>query len=71
MTAKYVCPVCDYAELDEDPALEHYNICRQCAVEFGVEPVESHALIREEWIKAGRPFWFRPDGKESLDPIWI
>lgn len=67
MSAKYVCPVCDYAELDEDPRLHNYNICDQCGVEFGNEAEELYPFIREAWIAAGRPFWYaRID--ESKEP---
>tara|TARA_B100000614_G_C14374051_1_gene422668 strand:+ start:446 stop:640 length:195 start_codon:yes stop_codon:yes gene_type:complete len=32
----YVCPVCDYPELTEEPYYS-FEICPQCGIEFGYE----------------------------------
>lgn len=75
--SEYVCPVCDYPELEQDPHSLSYEICIQCGVEFGCELEEDYPAIRERWIAAGRKMWAdpskpdeRPDGPAPwlLDP---
>lgn len=54
----YICPVCAFTGLYDDPYLQSYEICPQCSVEFGYDDANTpHTLLRERWITAGRPHW--------------
>lgn len=61
--AVFKCPVCDYAGLDEDPALQRFNICPRCGTEFGYDdagPNREDRLseLRAIWIEGGARWWF-------------
>lgn len=67
-TAPYNCPVCDYPGFDENPLDHTFDICSQCGVEFGYDDAgTSHAVLRERWESAGKPFWRR---MVAIDPRW-
>ncbi len=55
----FMCPVCDWPRLDQDPKLLLYNICEQCGTEFGVERPDDYPNIRAAWEAVGKPFWLK------------
>lgn len=59
----YICPVCDYAELEYPP--KDYNICDQCGTEFGNDDeILTHEQLRRKWVRKGRKFFY----KDKLKP---
>ena len=67
--AKYTCPVCGYAYLDEPPydsqGNPSYVICDCCGFEFGFEDKSEGKSIgeyRKEWMDRGAK-WFKPAKK--------
>ncbi len=53
----YICPVCEYGGLEEDPKTRTFEICPQCGTEFGYQDcVTSHEELRKRWIAEGKPF---------------
>lgn len=49
---KYICPVCGYDALEDEPA--DYNICPCCGTEFGYHDFgRSHGELRALWIARG------------------
>jgi uncharacterized protein (DUF983 family) len=53
----YMCPVCEWPNLYEDPTGLSYEICRQCGTEFGADDPEDYPKRRERWISLGRKMW--------------
>ncbi|OGZ44718.1 MAG: hypothetical protein A3C84_02225 [Candidatus Ryanbacteria bacterium RIFCSPHIGHO2_02_FULL_48_12] len=62
---KFVCPVCGYSELDEEPWDKELNpswgICPSCGTHFGnydfattkEEITARHDILRQQWISQG------------------
>ncbi len=49
----YMCPVCGYPELDEDPSyIGSFEICPSCGFQFGVSD-RDRGFTYEQW----RNFW--------------
>lgn len=66
MNNKYICPICGYDKLEEDPyyngVLASYSICSCCGFEFGVTynnelDVEIGIYSEEEAIEYYRKMW--------------
>ncbi len=54
----FLCPVCGYPSLTEDPQMMHYNICPSCGVEFGLDDAHlSWDELRADWIAKGMKWW--------------
>lgn len=54
----YMCPVCFYDHLEEEPT--DYNICDCCGTEFGSDDeVRTHSELRSLWIAKGAKWFFR------------
>ena len=52
----YVCPICNFDELDHPPA--DWHICPSCGTEFEHDDINTaYEQLRQEWIDAGAP-WF-------------
>jgi hypothetical protein len=50
----YICPVCGYKGLREDPREQTFEICPCCYVEFGYEDVgNTYEALRQKWIDSG------------------
>lgn len=64
----YRCLVCAYDQMPHPP--RDYNICPCCGSEYGVDDVfESHAELRDEWLRAGGP-WFSRISPYNQPPNW-
>jgi len=61
---KYICPICDYPNLSEEPFYS-YEVCPQCYFESGVddamggnkdseERIKWLAVLRDRWQKEKR-----------------
>jgi hypothetical protein len=63
---KYICHVCGYPNLDEQPLLESHNICPCCGVEYGYEDCKfvSYKKFKNDWIASGAK-WFDQELKPS------
>jgi len=64
MMKKYICHVCGFDGLDEEPYLKNgkmpsRDICDCCGCEFGYDDNEKYRL---EWIASGGE-WFNPKSK--------
>jgi hypothetical protein len=65
----YLCPVCWYDKLHEDPMQDDgtiaatYEICPQCGTEFGYDndnilfPGVTIESLRQKWIDGGSKWW--------------
>lgn len=60
---KYICPVCGYDNLDEEPyeddRIPSHNVCDCCGCKFGCDDNENY---RRKWIEYGGK-WFIPELK--------
>ena len=63
MNAKFMCPVCGFPNLTEDPAPPSgggsYEICYSCGFEFGVTDDDkgfSYQSWRRKWVDEGMPW---------------
>jgi len=61
MDKKYICPVCEFDGLKEEPFSEDnepsYEVCPSCGFEFGFDSANDPAAFaefRQRWIKNGR-----------------
>jgi len=53
---KYMCPVCDYDNLELPP--RNHEICPCCGTEVGFDDFEkSNQQLRFKWIRGGRLWW--------------
>ena len=64
MAISYVCPVCGYPDLDEEPRTEEsggsYDICPSCGFEFGVTDDSegfTYEQWRTQWVQTGMIWW--------------
>ena len=75
----YVCPVCGYPNLKEEPRNEatggSYEICPSCGIEFGYDDEaggdatrrrDLYLRWRNDWIAAGMP-WRSRGVEQPLD----
>lgn len=79
MENKFICPVCGYPELYEDPILDSrtYEICPSCFCEFGfdvfTELPETIIRYRLDWIKSGAKWGSRfshsPKDWDAIDQM--
>lgn len=66
MEDKYICPVCGYDNLREDPYDQNYNICPSCFTEFGNDDCmlldkngkvfrlhDAWKALQQRWINSG------------------
>lgn len=54
----FMCPVCGYPNLEDDPKLQNYDICPCCATEFGASDVSNtYEELRADWIARGKQWW--------------
>jgi hypothetical protein len=63
----YLCPVCGWDQLTEEPydrdGNPSYEICPCCGFEFGFDDgsrQETFAVYRKKWLEKGAT-WFDPD----------
>lgn len=75
MTTYFVCPVCGFPELTEEPRSSSgggsYEICYSCGFEFGFSDDDAgftYESWRAEWVAAGMPW--RSDGIYSPPTGW-
>ena len=61
MSHRYICPVCGYPDLEEQPrgvtTGGSYEICPSCGFQFGVSDEDrgyTYERWSEEWIKKGQ-----------------
>lgn len=59
----YMCYVCGWAGLKEDPAAQNHEICPCCSVHFGYndwgpEEHERHAYLRQIWMENEKCAWW-------------
>ena len=66
------CPVCLYPKIKENPALETYEICPSCGIEYGYQdggpkPKKYYyKRLRERWINNGKLWW----SNHTKKPDW-
>jgi hypothetical protein len=66
----YLCPVCGYPELDEEPLDYSGEICPSCRFQFGYHDLDSHITFeqwRQQWITQGM-IWDK--GQSQPPPGW-
>ncbi len=56
---KYICPICGYDGLEDDPYQETFEICPCCGYEFGAG--EDFDKRRHDWLKSGAKWWFKQE----------
>lgn len=72
---KYICPVCGYDELTQEPypyhSVESHEICPSCSFHFGYDDESegfTHKQWRERWIKEGMKWWSSREKPANWDP---
>jgi hypothetical protein len=67
---RYVCPVCGWPGLSEDPRPDNstHEICPSCGVQFGygadvIDPPARWLYLREQWKQRGMAWWSRAADK--------
>lgn len=49
----FMCPVCGWPKLHEDPTFYTYEICPSCGVEFGYDNPDDYSAYRADWLTKG------------------
>lgn len=56
---RWICPVCGYPNLDENPREQIHEICDSCGTQFGyTDSNRSYEELRKQWIDNGMKFYF-------------
>lgn len=62
----YICPVCGWDKIEQDPSQWTFEICPQCGTEFGNDDYwNTHEELRQRWIDGGSKWW-----SPSPDSLW-
>jgi hypothetical protein len=66
----FICPVCGYDKLEENPLDDTHEICPCCSIQFGYNDAGPngkryyHLKLRQIWVNKYMPWW----SKSRLPP---